>query len=238
MTAQDSSGGFMALLRRFIKANLFAGILVLTPLVATFLTLRVAVRWVDKLLLLLPPQYRPEAFLPFAVPGLGFLLLIVVLLVTGLLVRNFLGRRLVDLGDAILARIPLVSSLYSGIKQLVETIFTSSRDFQRVVLIEYPRKGLYTMAFVTGVAVGEIQSKTASKVLNVFVPTTPNPTSGFYLMVPEADVIPLEMNVEDAFKLLISGGILSAEHEKSKNRKKKTAIKAKNTSQEETHDPL
>lgn len=233
MSAPESTGGFWGSVRRFFKANLFAGILVLTPLVATFLTLRVAVRWVDKLLLLLPPQYRPEEYLPVAVPGLGFILLIAVLLITGLLARNFLGRKLVDLGDAIMARIPLVSSLYSGIKQLVETIFTSSRDFQRVVLIEYPRKGLYTMAFVTGVAVGEIQQKTATKVLNVFVPTTPNPTSGFYLMVPEADVIPLEMNVEDAFKLLISGGILSAENDKSKKRKKAQPTRQEKT-QEET----
>ncbi|MFV0421815.1 DUF502 domain-containing protein [Oleidesulfovibrio sp.] len=233
MPASEPTGGFWAAIRRFIKANLFAGILVLTPIVATFLMLRVAVRWVDKLLLLLPAQYRPEEYLPVAVPGLGFILLIAVLLITGLLARNFLGRRLVALGDAIMARIPLVSSLYSGIKQLVETIFTSSRDFQRVVLIEYPRKGLYTMAFVTGVAVGEIQQKTATKVLNVFVPTTPNPTSGFYLMVPEADVTPLEMNVEDAFKLLISGGILSSENDKSKKRKKVQPTRQEKTQEEQ-----
>ncbi len=224
MSTPKAANGFLAAVRSSLKANLFAGILVLTPLVATFLALRIVVRWVDTLLLLLPAQYRPEAHLPFAIPGLGFILLIVVLLLAGLLARNFLGRKLVSLSDAILARIPLVSSLYSGIKHLVETIFTSSRDFQRVVLIEYPRKGVYTMAFVTGIAVGEIQSKTASTVLNIFVPTTPNPTSGFYLMVPEQDVTPLDMGVEEAFKLLISGGILSAEHEQAKKQKR---LKAK-----------
>ena len=210
--------GFFAGIKHFFKANLIAGLLFLIPLVATFVALRVLVRWVDSSLLLLPAQYRPEAFLPFKLPGLGFILLFAVVLVTGLLVRNFLGRKLVKLWDALLSKIPLVSTLYGAVKQLVETIFGSStKDFQRVVLIEYPRRGVYTLAFVTGIAVGEIQRKTANQVVNVFVPTTPNPTSGFYLMVPEEDLTPLEMSVEDAFKVLISGGIVNPENP---NRKK------------------
>ncbi len=218
--------------KRFFKGNLIAGILFLTPLVATFLTLRVVVRWMDKSLLLLPPAYRPEAFLPFRIPGLGILLVLVVLLLTGVLVRNLLGRKLVMIWDAVLFRIPLVNTFYKSLKQLMETIFSGSRDFKRVVLIEYPRKGLYTLAFVTGVAVGEIQHKTAKRVLNVFVATTPNPTSGFYLMVPEEDVIPLEMSVEDAFKVLMSGGILNpdAAHPSHGNSGKTTAA----TAQEDT----
>jgi uncharacterized membrane protein len=109
-------------------------------------------------------------------------------------------------------RIPFVSPLYKAVKQLVETLLSgSTRDFKRVVLIEYPRKGVYGLAFVTGVSVGEIQRKTEKKCINVFVPTTPNPTSGFYLILPEEDVIPLDMSVEDAFKVLISGGIINPE---------------------------
>ncbi len=219
-------------IKRFLRANLIAGILFLTPLVATFLTLRVVVRWMDKSLLLLPPEFRPEAYLPFKIPGLGIVLVLVVLLLTGLLVRNLLGRKLVELWDAVLGRIPFVSNFYKAVKQLVETIFRGSgRDFKRVVLIEYPRHGLYTLAFVTGVAIGEIQQKTEKRVLNVFVPTTPNPTSGFYLMVPEQDIIPLEMGVEDAFKVLISGGILNPEAERNKKNTKTTNAE---TTQEDT----
>lgn len=215
--------GIWSALKRFFKVNLIAGILFLTPLVATFLTLRVVVRWLDKSLLLLPAAYRPDTFLPFRLPGMGILLVLVVLLVTGILVRNLLGRKLVFLWDAIVFRIPFVSNFYKAVKQLVETIFHSqSQEFKRVVLIEYPRKGLFTLAFVTGVAVGEIQQKTIKRVLNVFVATTPNPTSGFYLMVPEDEAIPLEMSVEDAFKVLMSGGILNPDATAKNNGQKRT----------------
>lgn len=215
--------GIWSALKRFFKVNLIAGILFLTPLVATFLTLRVVVRWLDKSLLLLPAAYRPDTFLPFRLPGMGILLVLVVLLVTGILVRNLLGRKLVFLWDAIVFRIPFVSNFYKAVKQLVETIFHSqSQEFKRVVLIEYPRKGLFTLAFVTGVAVGEIQQKTIKRVLNVFVATTPNPTSGFYLMVPEDEAIPLEMSVEDAFKVLMSGGILNPDVTAKNNGQKRT----------------
>lgn len=210
-----SKFGILGAIKRFFKANLLAGILFLTPLVATFLVLRIVVRWMDKSLLFLPVQYRPETYLPFPIPGLGIILVLLALLLTGLLVRNLLGRKLVQLWDMILSHIPFVSKFYAAVKQLLETILHGGgKEFQRVVLIEYPRKGLYTMAFVTGVAVGEIQQKTKRHVVNIFVPTTPNPTSGFYLMVPEEDIIPLEMNVEDAFKVLISGGILNPETKK------------------------
>lgn len=205
-------------LKAFFKSNLVAGVLFLTPIVATFFFLHVLFKWVDKTLLLIPPQWRPEALLGFNIPGLGILLVVAVLLATGILVRNILGKKLVALGDYILYHIPIVSPLYRAVKQLVDTIFSStSRDFKRVVLIEYPRRGVYTLAFVTGTSSGEIQEKTERTVLNTFVPTTPNPTSGFYLIVPEDDVIPLEMGVEDAFRLLMSGGILSPGKKKTKN---------------------
>ncbi|MBG0778189.1 MAG: DUF502 domain-containing protein [Desulfovibrionaceae bacterium] len=209
--------GPVLFLKAFFKRNIVAGVLFLTPLVATFYFLLVLIRWIDRILLLIPVQWRPETLLGVQIPGLGVFVLIAVLIVTGVLVRNFLGKKLVELGDYILYHIPVVSPLYRAVKQLVETIFSgAARDFKRVVLIEYPRKGVYTLAFVTGVSTGEIQEKTHQKVLNVFVPTTPNPTSGFYLIVPEDDVVPLEMGVEDAFRLLMSGGILSPEKRKHK----------------------
>jgi len=210
------------LLRRIIadiktalKVNLLAGLLFLMPLVATFYFVYLLVTWVDKSLLLLPAEYRPENLLPFPVPGLGFVLVFSVLFLTGFLVRNFIGRRLVALGDFVMAHIPFVSKFYSAFKQLFETVLHSgSRDFKRVVLLEYPRRGVYTLGFVTGSPVEEIQRKISSHCINVFVPTTPNPTSGFYLIVPEEDLIPLNMSVEESFKVLISGGILNPETSK------------------------
>lgn len=218
------------IMRTFLRANLIAGVLVVTPLAATIFFMRFLLSSVDKILLLLPPQYRPEAFLPFPVPGLGLILLIIVLLLIGFMVRNFLGRKLVALGERVMSYIPFVSKFYQAVKQLVEAIFTSSaRDFKRVVLVEYPRRGIYSMAFVTGVTTGEIQAKTNKKVINVFLPTTPNPTSGFYLMVPEDDIIPLTIPVEDAFKMLISGGILCSED----GQDSKTTTKPSNSQKED-----
>ncbi len=205
--------------KKALKANLLTGILVLMPLVATFWFIHLLIVWVDKTLLLLPKEYRPEAFLPFPIPGLGLILVIAVLFLTGLSARNFLGRRLVHLGDRIMSYIPFVSKIYGAVKKLVDTVFSGSgKDFKRVVLIEYPRRGIYALAFVTGVSTGEVQDKTAKRTINVFLPTTPNPTSGFYLLVPEEDVIPLEMTVEDSFKLLMSGGILSPETRNAKDK--------------------
>ncbi len=205
-----------ARIKHFIRANLLAGILFLTPVMATFFFLRVLFNWVDGLLNFLPARFRPEAFLPFPVPGLGLILLFATLLLTGFVVRNYLGRKLVHVWDRIIETIPLVNKLYIALKQLVETIFNRSpNDFKRVVLIEFPKEGSYAIAFVTGVAVGETQHKTRRKVINVFVPTTPNPTSGFFLMIPEESVIPMDMGVEDAFKLLVSGGIISPDNKKT-----------------------
>ncbi len=202
--------GPLARLKHFIKANLLAGILFLTPVLATFFFLRFLFNWVDGILKFLPAPLRPENILPFRIPGLGLILLFLVVLTTGFLVRNYLGRKLVSIWDRVIEAIPLVNKLYLAVKQLVETIFNRSpQDFQRVVLVEFPREGSYALGFVTGLATGETQRKTRQKVLNVFVPTTPNPTSGFFLMIPEQSVIPMEMGVEDAFKLLVSGGIIS-----------------------------
>jgi uncharacterized membrane protein len=210
------------LLGRFkgaVKTNLIAGLIVIVPLVATIYAVVVLVRFADKLLLVIPYAYRPENILPFPIPGLGLALAFILLYLTGFLVRNLLGRKLVEIGEWLMYRIPFVSPLYKAVKQLVETLLSgSSRDFKRVVLIEYPRKGVYGLAFVTGLAVGEIQLKTDRKCINVFVPTTPNPTSGYYLILPEEDVIELDMSVEDAFKVLISGGIINPETEYFKKR--------------------
>ncbi|MDD4650006.1 MAG: DUF502 domain-containing protein [Desulfoplanes sp.] len=198
--------------KTFFKTNLLAGLLFLTPLVATFYFLKMLIEWMDKILLVIPQGYRPQDLLPFPIPGLGVIIIVLLLLVTGILVRNYLGSKLVSVWNFIISRIPLVNKFYISVQQLVETVAKGgTKDFNRVVLLEFPRKGVYSLAYVTGVAVGELQEKTHKKVINVYVPTTPNPTSGYYLIVPEDEIIELDMSVEDSFKLLISGGIINPE---------------------------
>lgn len=196
--------------RTTIKNYLLAGVLVLVPIGVTIYIVNFLVGLMDKFLKYLPTKYHPDTYLPFHVPGLGLILLFLLTLLTGLLARNYVGRKLVALGEKVVGRIPLVRGVYLSAKQLVESILVQSgRDFKRVVLIPYPHKGSYALAFLTGVAEGEVQEKTQKRVLNVFVPTTPNPTSGFYLMIPEDEVTMLDMSVENAFKLIMSGGIIT-----------------------------
>lgn len=193
-----------------IKKYLLAGILVLLPIGITIYIVNFLVGLMDRFLKFVPNKYHPDTYLPFHVPGLGLILLLVITFLTGLIARNYVGRKLVSFGEDIVRRIPLVRGIYLSIKQLVESILIQTgKDFKRVVLIRYPHRNSYALAFLTGIAGGEVQEKTEKKVLNVFVPTTPNPTSGFYLMIPEDEVIMLNMSVESAFKLLMSGGIIT-----------------------------
>lgn len=217
MDEKHEHRGLFARIRKFLKVNILAGLLFLTPIAATFFVLRLTIGWLDQILLIIPARYRPENILPFPVPGLGLILLILVLIVSGVLVRNYIGNKLVAVWEKIIDYIPIVNKIYTAVKQLMDTLaLGSSRDFKRVVLIEYPKENSYALAYVTGVAVGELQQKTRRKMINVYVPTTPNPTSGFYLMVPEDEVIPLDMSVEDSFKLLMSGGIVTPEIKQEK----------------------
>ncbi|MFP5304237.1 MAG: DUF502 domain-containing protein [Gammaproteobacteria bacterium] len=196
------------LLRRW----LIAGILIWLPLGATLLVIRFVVNLLDTSLLLIPPAYRPD------IPGLGVLLSVLLVLGTGAIAANYVGNRLVVWTEALLARIPLVRTVYGGIKKLVETIFSDkSVSFRTPILVEYPRKGIWSVAFVTGSPIGEVQEKTADHVLTCFVPTTPNPTSGFIVLVPEKDVIRLDMSVEDAMRLVISLGVVTPESLPKKN---------------------
>ncbi len=193
----------MSLLRRY----LVAGLLVWMPLGVTLLVIRLLVSWLDGSLLLIPEPYRPDNLLGFHIPGLGVLLSLLIVFVTGVLVANLFGRSLVSLWEHVLARIPLVRSIYSGAKQLAETLFNDGgQSFRKVLLVEFPRPGLWTLAFQTGTDVGEAQQKTGRDVLNVYVPTTPNPTGGYFVMVPKEDVVELEMSVDDGLKMLMSMG--------------------------------
>jgi uncharacterized membrane protein len=195
----------MNALRRYLAA----GLLVWVPLGITVLIVGFLVDVMDKTLLLLPAAYRPEQLLGFRVPGLGVVLTLLVVLITGMIVANFFGRRLVALWEGILSRIPLVRSIYSSAKQVAETVFSgSTRSFREVVMLEYPRKGLWTLAFVTGEGIRQVSEKENEKVISVYVPTTPNPTSGFFLMVKQDDVVKLDISVDDGLKLILSTGVL------------------------------
>jgi uncharacterized membrane protein len=192
-------------LRRYIVA----GLLFWVPVGATLFVLDVFVGVMDRTLLLLPPAYRPETLLGVNIPGLGIVLTVIVLLVTGMLVANLVGRRLVSFSERLLHRIPLVRTVYSATKNFAEVLFTdTSQAFKKVLLIEYPRKGVYSLCFQTATALDEIQAKTSEDVICVFVPTTPNPTSGFILMVPRAEVTELDMDVEQALKMIVSLGVV------------------------------
>ena len=200
----------MKRLRTALKNYFLTGLLVILPIFITVYVILALIRGMDAILKYIPAKYLPETYLHVHIPGLGFILVVILVFVVGLLTRNFVGRKIVNLGENIVDRIPLVRVLYAGVKQLLEPIFLRKTNaFKRVALIEYPRRGVYVIGFITGESKGEIQNKTSKNMINVFVPTTPNPTSGFYILIPEDEVIVLNMSVEDAFKLIISGGIVS-----------------------------
>lgn len=194
--------------RTELRNYILAGLLIIVPLGVTIFALRFIIRLADSTLRLLPESYRPETYLPFHVPGLGIILSFALLLIIGFLVRNFIGQRLVRLGEKIIEHIPLVRSIYSGAKQLTLSIFTASdQQFSRVVIIEYPRKGLYSLAFVTSQNTGHLRWLIGKPCISVFVPTTPNPTSGYYLIVPLSEVVDTDLTVEEAFRIIISAGM-------------------------------
>lgn len=192
-----------------LRRYLVAGILVWLPIGITIILLRILIGLMDRTLILVPEQFRPEAWLGFAIPGLGLVLTVLILLVTGVLAANIVGRSLVGFWERILDRIPVVRSVYSASKNFAEIVFSDSdQSFKKVLLIEYPRKGLYGLAFQTSTNLGEVQHRTGEEVVCTFVPTTPNPTSGFIIIVPKKDIIELDMEVDEALKMIISLGVV------------------------------
>lgn len=192
-----------------LRRYLVAGFLVWAPLAVTYLLLKFAVGIMDRTLLLIPAQYRPDEVLGLHIPGLGVILTLVVLLVTGILAANFVGRAFVNGWESLLDRIPVVRAIYSAAKNFAEMVFSdSSQSFKKVLLIEYPRKGVYSLAFQTATELGEVQGRTGEEMVCCFVPTTPNPTSGFIIIVPKKDIITLDMEVDEALKMIISLGVI------------------------------
>jgi uncharacterized membrane protein len=200
-------------LRRYIVA----GLLVWIPLGITILLIRFGVELMDRTLRVIPARYRPEILLqqvfdtqePIVIPGLGVILVFLILLLTGILAANFVGRAFVGGWESLMERIPVVRSIYSAAKNFAEIVFSdSSNAFKNVLLIEYPRKGLFSLAFQTSTDLGEVQGRCGEEVVGCFVPTTPNPTSGFIIIVPKKDVRVLEMEVDEALKMIISLGVV------------------------------
>jgi uncharacterized membrane protein len=192
-----------------LRRYLVAGLLVWLPLGITILLFRIMIGLMDKSLVLIPEKYHPEELLGMAIPGLGVILTILVLLVTGLLAANIVGRSVVGGWESLMERIPIVRSVYSAAKKFGEVVFSDSGNaFKKVLLVEYPRKGIYTLTFQTATEMGEVQGRTGEEVVCCFVPTTPNPTSGFIIVVPKKDVIELDMEVDEAAKLIMSLGVV------------------------------
>ena len=199
-------------IKKSIKAVFLTGLIAVIPAGVTIYVLYLIIKLMNNLVRFVPARYHPDQLLPFHIPGLGVIITLILIFTIGLVTRSYLGKKLAILGDRMVRRIPLVRGIYNALKQFVDAVFSDKgQSFKKAVLIEYPRKGLYSIAFVTGVSRGEVQAKTLQRCVNVFVPTTPNPTSGFYIMVPEGDMITLDMTVEEAFTLIISGGIVSPE---------------------------
>lgn len=200
----------MGALRRY----LVAGLLIWVPLGVTLLIVTFLVDLIDRTLLLLPARIQPENLIGFRIPGLGLVLTTIIVLLTGMIVTNLFGMQLVTVAERMLRRIPVVRSIYSAVKQVTESMFSSGKSFRKVVLVEYPRQGVWTVAFQTGTGAEEVRIKTGRNVTNVFVPTTPNPTSGFFLMVPHEDLIELDMSVDDGLKMLLSVGVVVPKYKK------------------------
>lgn len=201
-----------------MRKYFITGLLVLVPLAITLWVLNLIIGTMDQSLLLLPERWRPEALFGFRIPGLGTILTLLIIFLTGLATRNFVGNQVVVLWESILTRIPVVNSIYSSVKQVSDTLFSSSGNaFRKALLVQYPRQGCWTIAFLTGTPGGSVREHLQGDYLSIYVPTTPNPTSGFFLMVPRNDVIELDMSVDAALKYIISMGVVAPEPAKDKS---------------------
>lgn len=204
----------------YLRKMLMAGLLVWLPIAATILVIKLVVDLMDKLILLLPWEWRPEQLLGFNVPGLGVILTICILLATGIFAANFFGRQLVSGSEKLVSRIPLVRSIYTSVKQVATTLLaTDGESFRKVVLIEYPRKGIWSLGFLTAKGMQQACEASGEELISVFVPTTPNPTSGFIFMLPARDITELDMTIEEGFKFIISMGVITPDEARKRKAK-------------------
>jgi uncharacterized membrane protein len=193
-----------------MKKYFITGLLVLVPLFITVWVLSSIIGMMDKSLLLLPMSWRPKAQLGLDIPGMGAILTLLIIFVTGLIATNIFGKQLILLWEKMLNRVPVVKSIYASVKQVSDTLFSDSGNaFRQAVLVQFPREGAWTIAFVTGQPGGDVANHLKGDYVSVYVPTTPNPTGGYFLMMPSADVIELDMSVDEALKYIISMGVVA-----------------------------
>jgi len=218
-------GGLFWRLRRWF----IAGLLATAPIGLTVWLVLAIVEWIDaQVRPLVPPRLWPSQYLPFDIPGVGLVLALLGITLIGALTAGFVGRMVMNTYEGLLARMPVVRGIYSFLKQVLEMVFKAqSGSFREVVLFEYPRKGSWAIGFITGVTKGEIQNLTADEVVNVFLPTTPNPTSGYLLFIPRGDLIFLSMTVEQGIKMVVSGGMVTPEDIRPAEEQEKPAVPAR-----------
>jgi uncharacterized membrane protein len=198
-----------------LRNYFISGLLFWIPLGLSIVVIKFFLELVNDIV---PPEYLPEALfnLERVIPGSGIVWVILIMLITGVLVNNFIGRKILELWDKLLNKIPGFRSIYNALKQLSDTVLSpSGESFKKAVLVEYPRRGMWTIAFQTGNYRGEVEKKIGEEIINIYVPTTPNPTSGFFIMLPKDDVIELDMSVDEAFKLIISTGVVTPDQTKT-----------------------
>ena len=199
--------------RGILKKYFVTGLLIWVPLAITVWVLALIVRTMDQSLLLVPEPWRPENLLGMHIPGAGMVLTLVIVFLTGLVTANIVGQRLILFWEGVLSRIPVVKSIYYSVKQVSDTLFSSSGEaFRKALLVQYPRQGSWTIAFLTGQPGGDVVNHLGRDHVSVYVPTTPNPTSGFFLMIPRSDVVELDMSVDEALKYIISMGVVAPPH--------------------------
>ena len=202
-----------------LKKYIIAGLLVWLPFAATVVIVKLLVDLLDKTIFLLPPEWQPTALIGISIPGLGIILAIFILLLTGMLAANLFGRRLVEFWERLLNKIPLVRSIYSGVKQVSSTIFDpSGKSFSKVVMLQYPKNDIWSIGFLTNDNLGDDLTAVNSGLIAIFIPTTPNPTSGFIVMSKADKIIELDMSVEDGFKFIISMGVIVPKNSTLKNK--------------------
>ncbi len=205
------------------RTYFFTGIAVTAPIGISIYISIIFINFIDRNVKnLVPERYNPDTYLPFNIPGTGLIIAIFSLVLIGFFTASLFGKFFVGLGEKFINKLPVFRSIYNALKQVFQTVLgASSKAFREVVLIQYPRRGIWAVAFITAETSGEVRSKLKSKFVNVFLPTTPNPTSGFLLVVPEKDLIKLNMNIEQGMKLVISGGIITPEFRKKNKIRKK-----------------
>ena len=199
-----------------IRSYFLTGIVVTAPVGLTFYVAILFIGFIDsKVRNIIPVKYQYDSMLPIEIPGIGLLFVFILLTFIGFLTAGIVGRFIIRLGERIISRLPIIRSVYGALKQIFESVLaSSSKSFREVVLVEYPRKGIWAIGFITGNTQGEVQDSTKDEMVNVFLPTTPNPTSGFLLFIPRKDLMILNMNVEEGIKMVISGGIVTPKYKK------------------------